>query len=326
MLASSKFNRLVRRVLELPLAGIIRFWLWLRIARRDSVATYRIADTSGYLSLNVGTRFFPPGSDEKTVFLLGSGSSINELAEQDFAHIRQGVSIGINAWALHAFVPDVYSFETGQDGDGPSEETKFVSRALNRKQVIELKPKFVFLRPTLPATSRNLVEVPPNLETAAYMYGRANVVTKMRSNLRADLSRIVRAIRIGDAPQNVLLDNGASVVRLMGLFAAQGHKNIVLVGVDLNRSPYFWQSAPSTRIADNVSDKMSRPVGSPHNSLETLDRPFPVDVFISELALVLREEMDVKVWVSSPTSALSKSLPVYPWPSSSLSHKSPTSL
>ena len=47
----------------------------------------------------------------REAFLLGSGSSLLELDESHFASIESGISIGLNLWVLHDFVPDVYYFE-----------------------------------------------------------------------------------------------------------------------------------------------------------------------------------------------------------------------
>ena len=44
-------------------------------------------------------------------FILGSGSSVLRLGEQDWGSIRAGTSIGINSWAFHTFAPDILTLE-----------------------------------------------------------------------------------------------------------------------------------------------------------------------------------------------------------------------
>ena len=312
-----KLKKFARWLLEQEFAELIRFLLWLRTAKRDSLGAARIADRAGYNLLDASVEIWTGIGRLRTMFLLGSGSSVNELEEENFQHIGEGISIGINAWALHSFVPDMYSFETGQDGEGPSEETRLVSGRLQRQDVIEADPQFVFLRPTPPATARNLVQVPEGVTHRPLMYGRANVVTQRERNLRGDLRLIARAAKGGRLPSNVLLDNGASVIRLIWLSALQGFKNIVLVGIDLNSSPYFWHESSESAESAELRETMVRPIGTPHNSLETLDRPFPVDFFIKQLSTVLREEMGIVLWISSHSSSLARFLPVYPWASDS---------
>lgn len=310
-----KLKKFARWLLEQEFAELIRFLLWLRIAKRDSLGAARIADRAGYDLLDASSDIWGGDGRPRTIFLLGSGSSVNELDGANFLHIAERISIGINAWAVHSFVPDMYSFETGQDRDGPSEETRFVSGRLQRPEVVESDPHFMFLRPTPPATARNLVQVPEGVTHRPLMYGRANVVTQRERNLRGDLRLIARAAKDGRLPSNVLLDNGASVVRLIWLSALQGFKDVVLVGIDLNSSPYFWHQSLESVDSAELRETMVRPTGTLHNSLETLDRPFPVDFFIQQLSTVLREEMGTRLWISSHSSSLARLLPVYPWTS-----------
>ena len=50
--------------------------------------------------------------DNSTVFILGSGSSVKGLSKDRFDYIASnGVSIGINFWFLHEFIPDYYTVE-----------------------------------------------------------------------------------------------------------------------------------------------------------------------------------------------------------------------
>lgn len=310
-----KFKKFARWLLEQEFAEYIRYLLWLQIAKRDSLGTARIADRAGYEHLDVSSKIWTGNGRLRRMFILGSGSSVNELDSENFRHIEEGISIGINAWALHSFVPDMYSFETGQDGDGPSEETRFVSRRLQRPEVINADPQFLFLRPTPPATARNLVQVPEGITYRPLMYGRANVWTQRERNLQGDLRLIARAATNGRIPSNVLPDNGASVIRLIWLSALQGFRDIVLVGIDLNSTPYFWHQSSENVEWSELRETMTRPIGTPHNSLETLDRPFPVDFFIKQLSTVLREEIGVVLWISSHSSSLARFLPVYPWAS-----------
>ena len=308
----ARFRPIFRWIIERRFAKVVRTLMWLRIAWRDGTSAARIARLAGYAELDCFAASLRGYEKRSTTFILGSGESINELSDEHFERVRAGRSIGINAWAMHPFVADVYSFETGQDGAGPSEETLLVSAKLGRASVVRANPQFVFLRPTPPATVRNLVQVPRGVDSLPLMYGRANVITQSRDNLREDIRSILRLVMRGWAPSNVLLDNGASVIRLIWLSILQGAKNVVLLGIDLNKSAYFWER-PSARSSLTLKQRgvLARPSGTPHNSLETIDRPFPTDFFIEELSGVLRDELGVQLWVGSTSSSLSRYLPVY---------------
>lgn len=304
---------MLRTVLELGIFGPVRFWVWKRQAEKDSQGTRAIASAGGFASLDYRQAVLASVFSERTLFVLGSGSSVNKLSSEQFQLIGRNASIGINAWAVHPFVPSAYSFETGQDGDGPSEETSYVSSLVQRPSVSMAMPKFLFLRPTPPATVENLVQPTPASNSGHIMYGRANLVTARTSNMECDIRRIVRAATRGKIPENVLLDNGASVVRLMFLGALQGFTRIVLVGVDLDTRPYFWDSNDYPYKNGTPAPPLPRPKGRPHNSLETLDRPFPVDQMIVVLSKVLQAELGVDVRIGHASSALADSLPLYGW-------------
>jgi hypothetical protein len=304
----------LRRVFELPALFPLREQVWKRAAIKASQSARRVAEEYGYQALDSAGDFFGPGNSRETLFLLGGGSSINELSNSHFEHMRSQASIGFNVWAIHPFIPDVYSFETGKDKDGPSEDTQYISQRLLHQDVIEANPKFLFLRPTLPATPRNLVQVPEALRRNQFMYGRANLPTRNSSNLRRDIHRILQSYKLGEAPSNVLLDNGATVVRMLFFGALQGFKKIVLTGIDLDDRPYFWLSPDYAYGSEEITRVFPRRNGVPHDTLETTDRPFPVDQVIVALSQSLKDHFGISVYIGSSRSTLAPALPVYPWP------------
>jgi hypothetical protein len=65
--------------------------------------------------LELRSRIGKPHAD--TLFILGSGASVEDLGPEYFREINSQVSVGINAWPLHHFVPDLYAFEPVPEGD-----------------------------------------------------------------------------------------------------------------------------------------------------------------------------------------------------------------
>jgi len=304
----------LRKLFESPVAASLRKHVWKRAAARASKSADMVASSHGYQTLDVTEDFFGPGKSKETLFLLGGGSSINDLSDSDFAHMRFHTSIGFNVWAIHPFVPDAYSFETGKEEDGPSEDTQFISQQLLRQDVMQSRPKFLFLRPTLPASPKNLVQVPQELHKNQYIYGRANLPTRDHSNLLADVHQILQSYQMGEAPHNVLLDNGATVIRMLVFGALQGFKSIVLTGIDLDDRPYFWLAPEYHYGSPEICRTFPRRSGVPHDTLETVDRPFPVDQVIVALSTALYEDFDITVYVGSSRSTLAPRIPVYSWP------------
>jgi hypothetical protein len=302
----------LKGLLDSRLAAGARSFAWRKIAIRDAAATRRIAAEAGYENLDVH-RPFLADKPSSTLFILGSGSSILDLTDAHFKHIGQHASIGINVWAIHPFVPDAYCFETGRETNELRADTDYINLHL-RKTPQSTRPVFLFLRPRNSSFLQNMVRPPDGLRGPRLMYGRANLITNRPANLQADIRRVVRGYRNRKTPSNLLLDNGASVARMILLGALQGFRRIVLVGVDLDSRPYFWQSPDYQFGSDRIRQVFSRPAGTPHDTLETENRPFPTDQFIRALSTVVGEELSTEVYVGSADSTLATALPTYPWP------------
>ena len=59
-----------------------------------------------------------PLSDYKSsdkLFILGSGSSITDISDTQWAHIDEHDSFGLNRWPVHEFTPTYYTFEIRMD-------------------------------------------------------------------------------------------------------------------------------------------------------------------------------------------------------------------
>ena len=114
----------------------------------------------------------------------------------------------------------------------------------------------------------------------------------------------------------MLPDNGSSAVRMIFLGLAQGDKDIVLTGVDLDDRPHFWASQDYVRRYEEYVALLSAPAGEMHETTPAKDRPLGNLEFLALLAKVMAEEGAGRLWLSSADSRLSAFLPQYSWPRS----------
>jgi hypothetical protein len=127
-----------------------------------------------------------------------------------------------------------------------------------------------------------------------------------------DISIIHRHHRSGEINSALVMDLGATIIRMVSLGYLLGYKNIVLAGVDLNGGEYFWQKNPQ-RLVDRGIESFS----PGHNRVvhETMTRD--VKAFI--LTEVLEEFQKLftqaggSLYIASGESALASFLPTYPW-------------
>lgn len=302
-----------RAIIDLGAASPLRVRMWLSEATKASRSSVSIAKEFGYRNLDVLATKLTPDKGSETLFILGGGTSVNSLTPENFETIGQGVSIGINAWAIHDFVPDAYALETAANSNPDDADTSYITKRLTRSEVLHREPRFLFLRPTLPATPRNLVQVPPGLQSVSFMYGRANLITRRTRNIVVDSARLLDAYVDGNVPRNVLPDNGATVFRLLYFGILQGFRSIVLVGIDLDHRGYFWQAPEFGGDRAHLARVFDRPIGVPHDTLSPETRPFPTDVAIVQIAAMARLQRGIQVFAGNQRGSMGGSLPVFAW-------------
>jgi hypothetical protein len=151
----------------------------------------------------------------------------------------------------------------------------------------------------------------------SWISGRANLVSRDKESVEADLQLLVRQAVLGKLPRDVLPDNGSSVVRLIFLALTQGFTDIVLVGVDLDARPHFWHSPPYVERYPDLVSLFPDPDGEPHGTTEHADRALGNLEFLEIVGRVLGELDVAKLWIGSVESQLASVLPQYRWPAES---------
>jgi hypothetical protein len=301
-------------VLEARVASALRLRLTLQRARRDASGTNLSAQHQHVKILQETDLEIPSGPVRSAeLFILGAGPSALELSQANRERMRAGTTIGLNSWVLHDFIPDAYSFEKVED-DHYVSVAAGLSVALARKEVIFANPLVLHLRSPLGLPSRRLVSVPPELHHNTRYYGRVNVETREIRNLDADLIALLRSQRSGAIAPHVLIDSGMSVARMVSLGVLRGYRSIVLVGVDLNSSRYFFEEDPSYLTRHNLEDFnpwIFRTAN--HGTEETVNRNFAASTFIPALARASLAAGGPRVYVGSPSSKLAKDLEAFAW-------------
>lgn len=304
MYAEANLARL-RRALEAPMFSSLRRQLMLREAVVEDRFVREIASRSqkSVYDYRVLKQRFRGKSDE-TFYVLGSGSSVEDLSLSEFSLISKCVSVGVNAWALHDFVPDIYSFEPVPFRN--SDHFKTMS-LLNRLEVFNQSSAIMFLKPRTPVEVEQLRLVPPELASRVMLYGRFQPFTRDPANLKNDF-KIIRSL--AGRSLSVLPDSGASIIRMAFLAVLLGFSRIVFVGVDLNHTEYFWERNPEHLRRRGLRHFSSGQLGPTHETLNNDTRAFGV----IEMLRALRDYGQVEGFaleVANPNSLLAEFLPVH---------------
>ena len=307
---------MLTRLLRAKSSAVARYLLWAHYARKDAESTREFAQLSGIRLLNIWESPILQKPSEKVLFILGSGSSINDLTESQLAHIGEHQSIGINFWYFHDFVPNVLSFDGGGVDEGHKDIARTLEgmgRLLNRKAIVESRPWILYLRP-LNRSREYLLPTPKALAGRRWVSARANVISSDSQNLESDIRLILKKIAKRSIPPPVLPDNGSSVVRMIFLGLAQGYKDFVLTGVDLDDRAHFWASQDYVRRYKEYVAFFPNPGKEPHGTTQAIDRPLGNLEFLALLGKVMKEERLGNLWLASPASQLAPFVPQYQWP------------
>ncbi len=312
--AVSREESFQRRFIESRVAKPIRLAASLDLARREQAIVESAAQSSLINVLDCSRAFArrAPSSDQ-TLFILGSGPSVEDLTEKDFALIKQGVSIGLNSWVIHPFVPDIYGFESVAE-EGDSHEAGVLSSLLSRSDIIDASPLILHLRPHAWTKPNMQVHAPNELRKNFFFYGRTQLFTKSQKNLEGDIGVLLKAKNFGWFPQSILIDSGASVVRMASLGVFAGFKKIVFVGVDLSSTRYFFEVNPDRLKTVGVkSFNPWKDRGLMHQTQERDSRNFSAAEFIVSFAKMSNDFGGHQFFSGSRKSLLAEHLPIFDW-------------
>lgn len=291
-------KRMLRFVLELPSMSWVRAGIFSLEACAERKRLKKTAEILGLsvFSLNDLRTFRELRPDATTAFILGTGGSVADLSEEKLAHIRSQFSIGVNQWILHPLVPDVYAYEVDPDVR--------LLRALDRREVRQRSPHLLFLKPSKPEDLSNAKSIPEFMRDKVHLYSRVNIWTRTEQNIAQDFRSITKSIARRGSPE-VLLDNGASIARLLALAVLIGFERIVLVGVDLNSVEYFWQRRPDLAVVDHLRNLATAQKGLTHETMSDDGRPFSISSYIERISSLMN------IQVESKTSYLANYLEVW---------------
>ena len=256
--------------------------------------------------------FLPQRDASSTLFILGSGESVESLSPKNFAHIADHVSIGINAWPLHPFVADVYAFEPF---DVQSDQyIQLFDTVLHEARFLEKSPELLLFRPQRNLDADRYLSIPDHLRKKAHLYGRFVPLSANLASLLGEIRSLHSLKKLHALGQALVMDLGATVIRMVSLGMLMGYRDIVLLGVDLNGGKYFWEKNPS-----RLSDRGLTSFSPGHNRVvhETMTRESKAFVLTEVLAELQRlmSQQGKTLWVGSGSSLLAEFLPVYGWES-----------
>jgi hypothetical protein len=235
-----------------------------------------------------------------TLFILASGASINQISLARWQIIRRHDSIGFNFWPVHPFVPTLYFVEAIEEEHpyGMFEPLCRIARKRARdyagvtKVVTELRNAFPSGR------FASLYEIP-----GAWHVLRTFPVAASTDDEFANGLRYLRRKGLFEPGSRIgsVFKQASTLTSLIALAIRMQYRRIVLCGVDLNDSRYFYLDArlyPETAALEF----------SPRNRQQCTNSPMPwritVEAVILEMKRQLLDPAGIRIFVESRSSAL----------------------
>ena len=240
-------------------------------------------------------------------YILGCGSSINNLTNRQIEIVNKSDSVGINLFIMHdEITPTYYSVEASVDSKNPSKDSnsRIYSDFLRKKASEVSDLKFII---SIDGWA-NVKQLMPDI----HEYGQVNLIQQVtipgrNGRFFAELNSFLMSKNISSLMKpEMVFGKNSSLVSLVYMAILRGYKDIVLCGVDLS-SEYFWdgeygnQRYPGGKHIINLHGKLK------HNTDLTV---FPVS---EVLRYINTSNLDIKLWVASSESKLANELPVYPF-------------
>lgn len=297
--------------------------LFLSVESLSSVIRYQRSGTKTLQLIDEKDRV---EENNKSLFILGSGPTVNEHTEEEWEHIGNNDSWGFNVWFCHDFVPSTYIAQALVEPKKNSKDTfPYSTNIMLRKMLDDRKEDYI--------------------NTTFFIRGDAVnkhkfYKTEFGSKLEGILGRqgaLFAEMPVGSTNKispSVLLDNlhslgffqinrevqiipkfGSTITELISLALMLGYKEIVLCGIDMNDGGHFYdneesfQRYPYLRQLSNINHTRT-PEGG-HEHMDSTSRPYTIKEYIVALRKFAKEKFGAEIYVMREKSALYPEIPKY---------------
>lgn len=250
------------------------------------------------------------GSD--TAFILGSGPSIGALSTSHFNEIAACDSFGFNFWPAHPFVPSHFVLQLSREQTVRESQVELLrSRRVDYgKSEILVRGNHTFTgRPSFTSIAGELF---PDKDF------RFLPELAIHSRVEINPRRMMEVFEFLGFLQHGVIGRAVPKWRstlgmVVSLVYQMGYQNIVLCGVDMNDSTYFFDSSPyKEKFAhlDMPKGTQIKKFESAHYSRNTLSK------YLVEFADFALGRSPAKIFLASPGSVLSGKFPDWKFNSS----------
>lgn len=267
------------------------FFYWARRELRRRRAT--MSEEANFSSSPIDLSKLAQKRNRQTLYILGTGSSVNQISKEQWSLIAKEDSIGLNFWPIHDFVPTYWMFEASRDRE---RNARLVE--LFEEKKVEYRGTTILIKSISSIADdffgdffKRQVAIMPVRDIALPDQNRSLMRLVLRSTF--DISMKFR--------HSVIYGRGSMSLAVM-LGIRLGYSNIVFVGCDLNDGSYFWDGD------GRFSKYPSGITNAPHNILKRESLQVNILDVIREVA-PLAVGRGAFLYTLNPNSALAEVIP-----------------
>lgn len=259
---------------------------------------HRIKDISSQVIFNKKISVLDYKKSDK-LFVLGSGSSISHYSSIEWQTISNHDSIGFNYWLIHRFVPTYYVFEVPYGGSDKFFEIlsmrakEYSNVPLIMKDAITMHKKISHL--LIPKTLLNNFFI---LED--YSIPGSNLFEFKKSLNYLKLFGFFKTKNV----VHKIFKKRASLSYIIHFAIMFGYKDIILCGVDLNDTSYFWEINKDYYQSIGIPLPETNQYGNTHRTLNKEFGDLTIDEVLYAINDVILKPRGIKLSVAKKTSAL----------------------
>lgn len=224
-----------------------------------------------------------------TAIFLGSGPSINDISKEEWVRIETFDMWTVNNWIYHpTVVPDFYHLEL-KAYNFPVVKNRMEEKKEQYKNVKFIIPKDKFL--TLSDGRRVMTkDAIPKTHPFVFVYNWLDYKPTEKKDIRVDYKI---------DPNFIHRSYGISFPSVLELMYKFGYKKIILCGVDLSNSYYFWTGRPECGKVHHQTNKAheKKDPRLPHNTIR-------VKSFIVDFNKKFMQRNNREIFVGTKKSAL----------------------
>lgn len=246
----------------------------------------------------------------RTLFLLGSGPTINDLSKSNWLDISHNTSWGFNFWIVHDFVPDAMFLQTPYKHE---QWDNLLAHLLAIKSEVYKESIFFVRGDAVNKRKFNQTAVGGVMSKLSFkkeFLAEAFIPSDCKVHPEALIDAFDKEGFFEPNSTLPIPKFGSTISMMISYALRMGYQEVVLCGIDMKDTRHFYDDEqyldkfPELSI---IRDK-SRVDLHPHMAKE---RPYSVKDQVLALKEYTNKKLGGEIYVSSNNSALHPQLPVY---------------